>query len=51
MNGIIIKIIIIKGINKLKKNKALKPNKIFYRFLLIITILFIKILFIYFKYI
>ena len=43
INGIITKIIIIKIINKLKKNKALKLNKIPNKFLLIITILFIKI--------
>ena len=42
INKIIIKVIIIKAIDKLKKNKALKFNKIFNRFLLIITTLFIK---------
>ena len=44
INRIITKIIIIKAINKLKKNKELKFNKIFNKFLLIITILFIKVL-------
>ena len=37
------KIIITKAINKLKKNKALKPNKILNKFLLIITTPFIGV--------
>ena len=43
INGIITKIVIIKNIKNLRKNKALKPNKIFNRFLLIITTPFIKV--------
>ena len=43
INRIITKVIIIKAINRLKKNKILKPNKIFNKFLLIITTLFIKV--------
>ena len=43
INGIIIKVIIIKVINRPKKNKALRLNKIFNRFLLIIITLFIRI--------
>ena len=43
INKIITKIIIIKAINKLKKNKALKLNKIPNRFLLIIITPFIGI--------
>ena len=43
INGIITKVIIIKTINRLKKNKALKLNRIFNRFLLIITTPFIKV--------
>ena len=43
INRIITKIIIIKAINKLKKNKALKPNRIPNRFLLVIITLFIKV--------
>ena len=43
INRIITKIIIIKAINRLKKDKALKLNKIFNRFLLIITTPFIRI--------
>ena len=43
INGIITKIIVIKAINRLKKNKALKFNKILNKFLLIITTPFIRI--------
>ena len=43
INGIIIKVIVIKAINRLKKNKVLKPNNIFNKYLLIVTILFIKV--------
>ena len=43
IDKIIIKIIIIKTINKLKKNKILRLNKIPNKFLLIITTPFIKV--------
>ena len=43
INKIVTKVIIIKAINKLKKNKALKFNKIFNKFLLIIITLFIRV--------
>ena len=43
INGIITKVIIIKAINKLKKNKTLKPNKIPNKFLLIFATPFIKV--------
>ena len=43
INRIIIKVIIIKAINKLKKDKALKPNKILNKFLLIIITPFIGV--------
>ena len=42
INRIVTKIINIKAINKLKKNKALRLNKILSKFLLKITIPFIK---------
>ena len=43
INGIITKVIIIKTINKLKKNKVLRLNKIFNKFLLIIITPFIGV--------
>ena len=43
INKIVIKIIIFKAINRLKKDKILKFNKIFNKFLLIIATLFIRV--------
>ena len=43
INRIVTKVIIIKAINRLKKDKALKLNKILNKFLLIITTPFIRV--------
>ena len=43
INGIITKVIVTKAINRPKKDKALRPNKIPNRFLLIIATPFIKV--------